>query len=138
MITHAHADHAYRGNQSYLVASEGEELARIRLDRDANISSQAYGQTVTMSGVKVSFHPAGHILGSAQVRVEYKGEVWVQSGDYKLTPDATCAAFEHIKCIAGTGFRRNQSMVAAKSRAGKSVGDFCILARQSSADFERH
>lgn len=98
VLTHAHADHAYRGSQSYLVASEGEELARIRLDPDSNISSQSYGQSVTMNGVKVSFHPAGHILGSAQVRVEYKGEVWVISGDYKLTPDATCSAFEHLRC----------------------------------------
>jgi putative mRNA 3-end processing factor len=48
--------------------------------------------------VKVSFHPAGHILGSAQVRVEHKGEVWVISGDYKLAPDPTCAPFEHVKC----------------------------------------
>ncbi|MEO6050272.1 MAG: ligase-associated DNA damage response exonuclease, partial [Pyrinomonadaceae bacterium] len=51
-----------------------------------------------INGVKVSFHPAGHILGSAQVRIEYKGEIWVVSGDYKLTPDATCAAFEPVKC----------------------------------------
>lgn len=98
VLTHAHADHAYRGNQSYLVASEGEQLARIRLDPDAKIASLGYGKTTSINGVKVSFHPAGHILGSAQVRVEYKGEVWVVSGDFKLTPDATCAPFEHIKC----------------------------------------
>ncbi len=98
VITHAHADHAYCGNQSYLVASEGEALARIRLDPDAKISGLQYGKTISLNGVQVSFHPAGHILGSAQVRVEHKGEVWVQSGDYKLTPDATCAAFEPVKC----------------------------------------
>jgi len=57
-----------------------------------------YGKTPTVDGVKISFHPAGHILGSAQVRVEYKGEVWVISGDFKLTPDPTCAPFEPIKC----------------------------------------
>ncbi len=98
VLTHAHADHAYRGSSSYLVAASGEEIARIRLDPDANISSLAYGKTSTMNGVKVSFHPAGHILGSAQVRVEYKGEIWVISGDYKLTPDATCEPFEPVKC----------------------------------------
>jgi putative mRNA 3-end processing factor len=98
VLTHAHSDHAYRGNKRYLVAKEGEQLARIRLDEDALITTQRYGETTSVNGVKVSFHPAGHILGSAQVRVEYKGEVWVISGDYKLTPDATCAAFEPVKC----------------------------------------
>jgi putative mRNA 3-end processing factor len=98
VVTHAHADHAYRGNGSYLVAKEGEAIARIRLDPDAKISSQKYGASTTINGVKVSFHSAGHILGSSQARIEYKGEVWVASGDYKLTPDATCAPFESVKC----------------------------------------
>lgn len=98
VVTHAHADHAYRGSKNYLVAAEGESLARIRLDPEATISAEPYGRCLDIHGVKVSFHPAGHILGSAQVRVEYKGEVWVISGDYKLTPDATCASFEPVKC----------------------------------------
>jgi len=98
VVTHAHADHAYRGNQRYLVPKAGEQLTRIRLDEGAIITTQDYGKTTTIDGVKLSFHPAGHILGSSQVRVEYKGEVWVVSGDYKLTPDATCAPFESIKC----------------------------------------
>lgn len=98
VITHAHADHAYRGSRSYLVTKEGEGLARIRLDPAAKISTLKYEETLDINGVKISFHPAGHILGSAQVRVEYKGEVWVLSGDYKLTPDATCAPFEPVKC----------------------------------------
>lgn len=98
VVTHAHSDHAYRGNGRYLVPSEGRQLFEIRLDEGAKISTLRYGQSSTINGVKVSFHPAGHILGSAQVRVEYKGEIWVISGDYKLTPDATCAPFESIKC----------------------------------------
>jgi len=98
VITHAHADHAYRGSRSYLVTKEGEGLARIRLDPTATISTLKYGETLDMNGVAVSFHPAGHILGSAQVRVEYKGEIWVVSGDYKLTRDATCAPFEPVRC----------------------------------------
>jgi putative mRNA 3-end processing factor len=98
IVTHAHSDHAYRGNGSYLVTKEGEELAKIRLDTEAKIESQPYGKGVSINGVNVSFHPAGHILGSAQVRIEYKGEVWVISGDYKLTPDPTCAPFEYLKC----------------------------------------
>jgi putative mRNA 3-end processing factor len=98
VVTHAHADHAYRGNGRYLVAKAGERLARIRLDEDAKIATIDYGKTTSVNGVKISFHPAGHILGSAQVRIEYKGEVWVASGDYKLTPDTTCEPFEPIKC----------------------------------------
>lgn len=98
VVTHAHADHAYRGSKNYLVAAEGERLARIRLDPESTITGQKYGVVNEINGVKVSFHPAGHILGSAQVRLEYKGEIWVVSGDYKLTPDATCAAFEPVKC----------------------------------------
>ncbi len=98
VVTHAHADHGYRGNESYLVPKEGEPITRIRMGDEAVIETLSYRETKDINGVKVSFHPAGHILGSAQVRVAYKGEVWVISGDYKLTPDATCAAFEHVKC----------------------------------------
>ncbi len=98
IVTHAHADHAYRGNGRYLVAKQSAELTRLRVDEGAIIITQDYGKTTSIDGVKVSFHPAGHILGSAQVRVEYKGEIWVISGDYKLTPDATCAPFEPVKC----------------------------------------
>ena len=98
VVTHAHSDHAYRGNGRYLVTKPGEKLARIRLDEGAMITSQDYGKSTSVNGVKISFHPAGHILGSAQVRIEYKGEVWVISGDYKLTPDATCEPFEPLKC----------------------------------------
>jgi len=98
VVTHGHADHAYRGSKNYLVTKEGESIARIRLDPESNIETQPYGATTQINGVSVSFHPAGHILGSAQVRIESKGEIWIVSGDYKLTPDATCAAFESIKC----------------------------------------
>src|ERR1700754_3386107 len=100
VLTHGHADHTYRGNQNYLVPEEGKLLSRIRLGDEAQIETAPYGQTVTMNGVKVSFHPAGHVLGSAQVRVEHKGEVWVASGDYKLMPDKACAPFEPLRCHA--------------------------------------
>jgi putative mRNA 3-end processing factor len=100
VLTHAHADHTYRGNQHYLVPEEGKLLSRIRLGDEAEIETATYGQTINFDSVKVSFHPAGHVLGSAQVRVEHKGEVWVASGDYKLMPDATCAAFEPQRCHA--------------------------------------
>jgi putative mRNA 3-end processing factor len=98
VVTHAHADHTYRGNQVYLVPKEGERLSRIRIGDEAAIETLSYGETRDIDGVKISFHPAGHILGSAQARVEFGGEVWVISGDYKLTPDPTCAPFEPVKC----------------------------------------
>ncbi len=98
VVTHAHADHSYRGNEQYLVPKEGELISRIRIGDGAVIETLPYRKPLDIDGVRVSFHPAGHILGSAQVRIEYKGEVWVISGDYKLTPDATCAPFEPVKC----------------------------------------
>jgi len=98
VVTHAHADHSYRGNEQYLVPKEGEVISRIRIGDEAVIETLPYRRTLDIQGVKVSFHPAGHILGSSQVRVEHKGEVWVISGDYKLMPDATCAPFEPVKC----------------------------------------
>src|SRR5437773_8008888 len=98
VLTHAHSDHAYRGQNIYLVAKDCRRLAEIRLDYEASISSMPYGENRTVNGVSISFHPAGHILGSAQVQVEYKGEIWVISGDYKLSPDPTCAPFEPVKC----------------------------------------
>lgn len=98
VVTHAHADHTYRGNASYLVPKEGELVSRIRIGVEAVIETLSYRKPIDINGVKVSFHPAGHILGSAQVRIEYKGEIWVVSGDYKLTADATCEPFEPVKC----------------------------------------
>ena len=98
IVTHAHADHTHRGSKKYLVPKEGERISRIRIGEEAVIETLPYGRPLDIDGVKVSFHPAGHILGSSQVRIEHKGEVWVISGDYKLTPDATCAPFEPVKC----------------------------------------
>ena len=98
MITHAHADHLRAGCDSYLVAKPGLALARARLPEGARIEAVEYGEAVTVNGVRVSLHPAGHVLGSAQVRVEHRGEVWVVSGDYKLDPDPTCEPFEPLRC----------------------------------------
>lgn len=98
VLTHAHADHTYRGSTDYLVPQEGFLLSRIRLGDEAKISTAKYNEKIFINGVQVSFHPAGHVLGSAQIRVEHKGEIWVISGDYKLMPDATCAPFEPVKC----------------------------------------
>jgi putative mRNA 3-end processing factor len=98
VITHAHGDHARWGHQHYLAAAAGEGILRSRLGADINLDTLDYGQSVTHHGVKLSFHPAGHVLGSAQVRLEYGGEVWVASGDYKVEADGTCAPFEAVRC----------------------------------------
>ncbi|HYE61961.1 MAG TPA: ligase-associated DNA damage response exonuclease [Phycisphaerales bacterium] len=99
VITHAHADHARPGSRAYLCARECEGVLRLRLGESTPITAIDYGETVQQGGVKVSLHPAGHILGSAQVRVESAtGETWVVSGDYKVEPDPTCRAFEVVKC----------------------------------------
>jgi putative mRNA 3-end processing factor len=87
VVTHAHSDHLCAGSKSYLSARPCEALLRARVGAETAIESLAYGQSLDINGVRVSFHPAGHILGSAQVRIEYHGEVWVVSGDYKLAPD---------------------------------------------------
>ena len=98
LITHAHGDHARWGSRSYLCSRDGERVLRTRLGTDASISTADNRGTVSLNGVRVSFHPAGHILGSSQIRVEHHGEVWVVSGDYKTQPDPTCAPFELVPC----------------------------------------
>ena len=97
LITHAHADHARPGHTHYLAALPGADVLKSRLG-DIQLDTLAYGEQVIHNGVTVSFHPAGHVLGSAQVRLEYRGETWVVSGDYKLEPDGTCDSFETVPC----------------------------------------
>lgn len=98
VLTHAHSDHARAGSARYLVPAAGLPIMRQRLGSDAYLSPLGYGRALKVGGVTVSFHPAGHVLGSAQVRVEHRGEVWVVSGDYKRDPDPTCAGFEPVGC----------------------------------------
>lgn len=98
VITHAHADHARGGHASYLAAAPGAGILRARLGAGIALDTLPYGETVTHNGVKLSLHPAGHVLGSAQLRMEHGGRVWVASGDYKLEADGTCAPFEPVRC----------------------------------------
>ena len=98
VITHAHADHARPGMQHYLVSNAGMPLYRARLGNEASMQGVSYGETITLGSATVSLHPAGHVLGSAQVRVETTDGVWVASGDYKLGFDPTCAPFEPVQC----------------------------------------
>lgn len=98
VVTHAHTDHARPGCGNYLAADAGAHVLRTRLGSNASIETMPYGETRRIRNVALSLHPAGHILGSAQVRLERGGEIVVISGDYKLQHDPTCAAFEPVRC----------------------------------------
>lgn len=97
VITHAHGDHARYGSKHYLCAPTCEPLLRHRLGK-VSTESLAWGERRTLGQATVSLHPAGHVLGSAQIRVEAGGEIWVVSGDYKRQDDASCEPFEPIRC----------------------------------------
>lgn len=98
IITHAHADHARWGSKKYLAADTCREVLRIRMGEKANLEFQPLRKPLTIGGVQVTFFPAGHILGSAQVRIERGGQSIVVSGDYKRQPDSTCQPFEPVRC----------------------------------------
>ena len=97
-ITHAHADHSRWGHKLYLAHKDSEGVMRLRLGQDLNLQTVEYNQDILINQVKFTFYPAGHIVGSSQIRVEYKGEVWVASGDYKPEPDGVSTPFEPVKC----------------------------------------
>jgi putative mRNA 3-end processing factor len=96
VLTHGHADHAREGSGSYLCAAPGLAIVQHRLPGTV-IEGWQYGERHTLGEVQLSFHPAGHVLGSAQLRLEAEGEVWVVSGDYKRAADPTCAPFELLR-----------------------------------------
>lgn len=97
VITHGHSDHARRGSQVYLCQKDCAPILRRRLG-DVSIETLDYGARIGINGVTLSLHPAGHVLGSAQARLEYRGDVWVASGDYKTEADNVCAPFESLRC----------------------------------------
>ena len=99
IITHAHSDHARFGSDVYVCHRDTAPILRKRLG-DITIETAAYGEILTRNGVEISFHPAGHVLGSAQIRVSLNGETWVVSGDYKLESDGVLPAFEPLRCHA--------------------------------------
>lgn len=98
LITHGHADHSRPGHKAYLCTHTAKPVIRYRLGRHLKVESVAYGETITIKGVRFSFHPAGHIPGSAQIRVEHGGQVWVASGDYKVEDDGLSEPFEPVPC----------------------------------------
>ncbi|MEM6394297.1 MAG: ligase-associated DNA damage response exonuclease [Planctomycetota bacterium] len=102
VVTHGHADHATWGCERYLCSAPGQGVLKERVHAGARIEGVAYGESVSINGVDVSLHPAGHVLGSAQVRVEHGGRVEVVTGDYKVPvggeEDRTCATFDAVAC----------------------------------------
>jgi putative mRNA 3-end processing factor len=98
IVSHGHADHARPGSDCYLAAAPGAGILRRRLGAAIRLQTLAYGERLRIGGVTLSLHPAGHILGSAQVRLELGGEVWAVTGDFKTDPDPTCAPFEPVRC----------------------------------------
>lgn len=99
LITHAHSDHARFGNKNYLCHTATKPILELRLGSN-HYQTIGWNEPLDINGVKVSFHPAGHIIGSSQIRLEYKGEVWVISGDYKRENDGLSGEFEPLKCHA--------------------------------------
>lgn len=97
LITHGHADHSRWGMGAYLATSSAAPVIRHRLG-DITMDTIDYGAPLTIGEARVSFHPAGHVPGSAQIRVEHKGEVWVASGDYKTVDDGLSEPFEPVRC----------------------------------------
>jgi putative mRNA 3-end processing factor len=100
LITHGHSDHARAGHGSVLATRQTLDIMALRHGNDFAGATQAatFGEAVDVGGVKATFHPAGHVLGSAQIAVEHGGIRIVASGDYKRQADATCAAFEPVAC----------------------------------------
>ena len=98
IISHGHADHARSGMQHYLCHHYTKPIIQHRLGKDISVESLGYNQVKDINGVKVSLHPAGHLIGSSQIRMEYKGEIVVFSGDYKVDEDEISTAFEVVKC----------------------------------------
>ena len=101
VITHAHGDHARMGHGHYLAAAKSEGVLRSRLG-EITLRTLNYCEAIDHHGVRLSLHPAGHVLGSAQVRIEHGGQVWVASGDYFVSgahdDNATCEPFEPVRC----------------------------------------
>ena len=98
IVTHAHADHATPGCGRYIASPNTLEVMRVRFDRNLEGTPTDWGERQTFGDCQVSLHPAGHVLGSAQIRIEHRDEVWCVTGDYKREPDPSCEPFELVRC----------------------------------------
>lgn len=150
LITHAHSDHARSGHQYYLSTKDSIPILKYRLGSFINIQGLAYNEKTQINGVTISFHPAGHIIGSAQIRLEYKGEIWVVSGDYKLENDGISTPFEPVKChsfitestFGLPAFKWKEQQVIFDEinqwwRTNQSKGVVCIIAAYSLGKAQR-
>jgi putative mRNA 3-end processing factor len=97
IISHGHADHSRWGHKKYITHHSNVPIIKHRLG-EIVVTGKEWNETFTINGVKFSLHPAGHIIGSSQIRVEYKGEVWVFTGDYKMEDDGVAVPYESVKC----------------------------------------
>jgi len=97
IISHGHADHSRYGHKKYITHHSNVPIIRHRLG-EITVTGKEWNETFTINGVKFSLHPAGHIIGSSQIRVEYKGEIWVFTGDYKTEDDGVAVPYEPVKC----------------------------------------
>lgn len=127
VVTHAHSDHARRGSKKYICVASGVGLLKSRLGQNIQVEGKAYREVFQLGDVNVSFHSAGHILGSAQVRVEHQGQVWVASGDYKRDADPSCDPFEVVKCdtfISEATFGTPKYVWEKNVQHGKMISDW--------------
>ncbi len=97
IISHGHADHSRWGNKKYITHHDNIPIMKHRLG-EIDVMGKAYGESFTINNVKFSLHPAGHVIGSSQIRVEHQGEVWVFTGDYKDEDDGVCIPYDPVKC----------------------------------------
>jgi Cft2 family RNA processing exonuclease len=124
VITHAHSDHARWGSRHYLAHKDSEPILRLRLGQDISLQTLQYREQININGVSVTLYPAGHIIGSAQVRVEYKGEVWVASGDYKTENDGIPAIVLLLSLLLGclsTGGKNKRRYLMTSINGGKKI-----------------
>ena len=98
VISHGHSDHARWGMKNYLCHHFTKPIIQHRLGAEISLQSVEFNETVVRNGVKISLHPAGHLIGSSQIRLEYKGQIVVFTGDYKVDEDGLSTPFESIKC----------------------------------------
>lgn len=127
IITHGHADHVHAGLRSVLTSTSGTPIVHHRLHGRANIQSLPFGQSIKIGDAKISLHPAGHILGSAQVRIEVGGKIAVITGDYKRGSDPTCESFEPVPChllVTETTFGRPEFHWPDPQNLTRQLDDF--------------
>src|SRR5918993_408065 len=136
VLTHAHGDHARAGSERYFAAEPGAGLLRQRLGLDTSLIEKAYGEPFEIGATRLSFLPAGHVLGSAQIRIETESGVWIVTGDYKRASDPTCAAFE-ASCCDETIYLHGAvaPLVEEYRRRGISMLPTAPVVRERKADY---